>query len=369
MSRRLLLTAVLVGLPGVAAAAWLQPARFWASLVVWLVFLQTLALGSLFLPALERLVRARWSVPLRRVPERTGTLLAPVAVLALAALGALPRLYPGWPAGGAKGAWLSPAWFAARTALAALLGLLAVAVLVGGSLRLDRTRDPRLETRLRVFAPVYMAIFALVASLAAFDWVGGLTPAWYSDLLGVYLGIGGILAGLAATTLGVLGLRGRGRLPGVRPDHLYSLGGLLFAFTAFWAYLAYSQYLLMWYGNLPDEAGWYQLRLGPGWRQVTYALAAVRFLVPFAALLPRAAKADPARLRWVAGVVLAGHLLDLHWLVGPALGRGVTLGWPEAAFLLAFGGGAGLWCRALERLGADQPIGDPALPDALEFRL
>ena len=136
------------------------------------------------------------------------------------------------------------------------LGLVALAVLIRRfPAPGPRTRDPRFTVRARRFAPVCMAIFALLVTQAAFDWIGGLTPAWYSDVLGVYLFAGSFMAGLAASTLALLYLRARDRLMTLRFDHFYSLGGFLFAFTVFWAYIAFAQYMLMWYGNLPDEVG------------------------------------------------------------------------------------------------------------------
>ena len=257
----LLLGITAVGFLGVAATYLTAgPERFWANWLLWFLFVFTMALGCLFLVALEHLVGARWSVPIRRLPERLATLLLPVVPVALIALGAVPVLYPGAKpealqnkilAG--KAFWLGLPFFSARTLLCLALCLLALAVLVRGSLRQDRTKDPRFTVRARKFAPVFMAIFALVITVLAFDWISGLTPEWYSDVFGVYLFAGGFLAALAATVLALSRLQGQGRLPEVLRDHRYNLGGFLFAFTVFWSYIGFAQYMLMWYGNLPDE--------------------------------------------------------------------------------------------------------------------
>jgi hypothetical protein len=377
MSRSLATAAFVLGLLGVGAARLLvAPERFWANWLLWFLVVFTVGLGSLFLVALEHLVSARWSIPIRRVPERMATLLIPSAPVALVALGALPVLYPGVRpealankvlAG--KAFWLSLPFFSFRVVLSLVLVLAALAVLVGGSLRQDRTRDPRFTLRARRFAPVFMGIFALVVTLAAFDWVGGLTPEWYSDIFGVYLFAGAFLGGLAATVLGVTGLRARGRLEGVRRDHLYNLGGFLFAFTVFWSYIGFAQYMLMWYANLPDEVVYYQVRLAGPWHGITLALAFLHFIIPFFALVTRDAKADPARLRRVALLMLGAHVLDLYWLVFPVLKGGPHFGWPELSFALFFLGGSLLWLRAAFRRGEDLPVGDPLLQEGLEFRL
>ena len=167
-----------------------------------------------------------------------------------------------------------------------------------------------------------------MVTVLAFDWISGLTPEWYSDIFGVYLFAGGFLAGLAATALALVHLQSQGRLEAVNLHHRYNLGGFLFAFTVFWSYIGFAQYMLMWYGNLPDEILWYRDRLEHGWHGVTIALAILHFVVPFFALVNREAKSDPRRLRWVACLMLGAHALDLYWLVFPVLGRGVLFSWP-----------------------------------------
>jgi len=373
----LLWGATALGAAGMLAAYFVSGApRFWANWLVWYLFLLSVALGALFLVALEHLVAARWSVPLRRIPERLACLLIPLAGVGLAALGAIPVLYPGArpeaaadPVLGGKAVWLGLPFFSVRVAVCAALGLLALGVLAGGSLRQDQEPGPRFTLRARRFAPAAMAIFALAVSQAAFDWIGGLAPAWYSDVIGVYLFSGTFLAGLAATTLAVLHLQDRHRLPEIRFDHLYSLGGFMFGFVVFWAYIAFAQYLLMWYANLPDEVWWYRARTLGAWLPVALLLAFLNFFLPFFALATRDAKGDGPRLRWVSVVLLAAHWLDMYWLVFPALGATPLFAWPELGFALFFLGASLLWVRGAMARGADMPVGDPFLQEGLRFRL
>ncbi len=350
--------------------------RFWANWLVWFIFLLSMALGALFLVALEHLVAARWSVPLRRIAERISSLLLPLAVVAVLALGSVPVLYPGSRPGAAvdpvlagKAFWLGLPFFSIRVVICAALGILALAILIRGSLKQDRDHDPRYNIRARRFAPVCMAIFALMVSQAAFDWIGALEPKWYSDVIGVYLFAGAFLSGLAATTLAVLYLLGRQRLQQIRFDHVYNLGAWLFAFTVFWGYIAFAQYLLMWYGNLPEEIVWYLPRTGGAWLGVAILVFFLQFLVPFFALIPKDAKGELKRLRWVALVVLAAHWLDIYWMIFPVLGRTVVFSWPELGFALFFIGGTLLWVRRAMEQGEDMPVGDPFLREGLEFRL
>jgi hypothetical protein len=224
------------------------------------------------------------------------------------------------------------------------------------------------NVRARRFAPAFMALFAFSITVVAFDWISSLEPEWYSDIFGVYLFAGAFLAGLAATTLAVVALQRAGRLVRVTADHLYNLGALLFSFTAFWSYIAFAQYLLIWYANLPEEVSWYAMRLGGAWGALTLLLALVHFVVPFFALITGDAKADPVRLWRVALLVLAAHLLDLYWLILPSLRRGVLFSWPELAFALLFVGGSVLWLAHAFARGEDMPVGDPFLAEALELR-
>jgi len=365
------------GLLGMAASLFVfGRERFWINWILWFLFVLTTGLGCFFIVALEHLVGARWSVPLRRVPERLASLVLLMAPATLLALLSLPHLYS-WtrpeslanPLIAGKAVWLNIPFFAVRAVMCVALWLVAYRILVSGSFRQDLAKDPRFTVRARRFAPVFMVIFALTITVLAFDWISSLEPAWYSDIFGVYLFAGSFLAGLAATTLALLHMKSCGRLQQVGPDHLYNLGGFLFAFTVFWSYIAFAQYLLMWYANLPEEVVWYHERLQGMWGPLVLVLALFHFIVPFFILVPRNAKSDPNRLRVVSIVMLLSHWLDLYWMIFPALGVGPLLGWPELAFALAFGCAGLLWLRRAMTRGADMPVGDPFLQEGLAFRL
>jgi hypothetical protein len=350
--------------------------RFWTNWLFWFLYLLTIALGALFIVALEHLVGARWSVPVRRASERVAGLLFLAGPASVVALFSLPVLYP-WtteeglssPLVAGKAGWLNMPFFAVRVLICLGLWALSYRILVGGSLRQDATKDLAITVRARRFAPGFMAIFAITVTLVAFDWISSLEPEWFSDIFGIYVFAGSFLAGLAATVLAVLYLQRRGRLSAIRFDHLYNLGGYLFAFTVFWSYIGFAQYMLMWYANLPEEVFWYEQRIEGPWLVVVLALAVFHFLIPFFALIARDAKGDPRRLRWVASLVLAAHALDVYWLLFPVLGEEIHFGLPEVFFALFFVSAALLWLRREMRRGADMPLGDPFLKEGLEFRL
>ena len=365
------------GLVGVLATGFTVGwERVWVNWILWSLFVLTVGLGCFFLVALEHVAGAKWSVPLRRVPERLSSLAPLMGPALLLALLALPVLYP-WTRPGAhddpilagKAVWLNAPFFVARVVACIGLWWLAYRILVSGSVRQDRDKDLRFSVRARRFAPVFMVIFGITITVVAFDWIAGLEPAWYSDVFGVYIFAGTVLAGLSATTLAVLYFLARGKLPGVQPDHVYSLGGFLFAFTVFWAYIGFSQYLLMWYANMPEEVFWYKERLKGLWGALVLLLAVLHFLVPFLVLIPRSAKTDPKRLTWIAVIMLLAHWLDLYWMVVPVLGIGPVFSWPELCFAMFFVSASLLWFRRLIGRAAAMPLGDPFLRQGLEFRL
>ena len=374
--RTLAVTAVL-GLAGVVAACFFAGwERFWANWILWFLFLLTIGLGCLFLVALEHTVGARWSIPLRRVPERLSSLVLLMAPVALLALFSLPVLYP-WthpealknPIIAGKAAWLNMPFFSLRVVASFLLWMVAYRIFVSGSIRQDQDRDPAFNLRARRFAPVFMAIFGITITLVAFDWISSMEPEWYSDIFGVYLFAGTFLAGLAATTLAVLYLKSHGRLTAVVSDHIYNLGGFLFAFTVFWSYIGFAQYMLMWYANMPEEVFWYKDRIQGAWGPLLLVLAVLHFLVPFFILIPREAKSHPRLLLWAAALMLVAHWLDLYWMIFPVLGHSPLFGWPEISFALLFLSAGLLWVRRSMKRGEDMPTGDPLLGEGLEFRL
>jgi len=366
-----------VGFAGVALAFFMSGTeRFWMNWIIWFLFLLTIGLGCLFIVALEHVVGAKWSVPLRRIPERLSGLILLMIPATLLALFSLPELYP-WtrpeilenPMVAGKAVWLNVPFFSIRVVACVVLWSLSYWIFVRRSIRQDKSGDPRYTLRVRRFAPLFMFLFGITLTVVAFDWISSLDPLWYSDIFGVYLFAGTFLAGLAVTTLTILYLKRSGRLPDVKPDHLYNLGGFLFAFIVFWSYIGFAQYLLMWYANIPEEVVWYKERLSGEWGAIILAMALLHFVVPFFILMARDAKRDPRFLSAAAILVLFSHMLDLYWMMYPALGTGGFFGWQELSFAVLFVSAALLWIRRSMNLGADMPVGDPMLREGLEFRL
>ena len=183
-------------------------------------------------------------------------------------------------------------------------------------------------------------------SMAAFDWLMSLEAHWFSTLYAGYHFARTLICGLATITIAVILLRREGVLRGVVSDeHLHDLGKLMFGFTSFWAYLWFSQYMLIWYGNLPEEVSHYQTRHEGAWAVVAAANVIIGWVIPFLMLLPMAAKRSESLLLKVSGLLLVGHWVDLYLAVqgalspaAPALGiwELVTIAGGIAVFLLVF---------------------------------
>jgi hypothetical protein len=377
LARNLLVAVTLIGAAGSLGAYFsVARERFWVNWLVWTLFLLTLGLGNLFIVVLERLVGAHWSVPMRRVPERIASLVPLAIALLLIALLGVPVIFP-WtfPAAAhnpilvAKTAWLNIPFLAVRLVVCAAVWMLYYSFYVGGSLRQDESRDPAFTVRARKLAPAFMVVFFFSLTILAFDWISGLEPEWYSDMFGVYLFAGTFISGIAAMVLGVLSQMRRGRLPGVQTKHVYNLGTLGLAFTVFFAYIGFAQYMLIWYANLPEEVIWFKHRIEGAWQPVALLLPLLHFFIPFFLLIGSLGKKHPGALRVAALSILLGHFVDLYWLIFPVLGPVPLFSWPELAMACLFLGLGFLQIRRAMSRGADMPVGDPLLSRGLEWQL
>jgi hypothetical protein len=171
-----------------------------------------------------------------------------------------------------------------------------------------------------------------------------LNPHWFSTIFGVYFFAGGLLSVIAFMTLIALALRRKGILTEtITVEHYHDLGKLLFAFTVFWTYIGFSQYFLIWYGNVPEETVWYLARWEGSWKFVSMVILFGHFVLPFIALLFRFTKRTPTSLWIIASWILLMHWVDMYWLVYPTLlEKGASITWIEPATML-FVGGLFLW--------------------------
>jgi len=257
-----------VGVVLVVLAFVLQPVRASFGAIILYLTMVSIAVGSLFLIALEYISGATWSVPMRRANEFLAGLMPFLILLVLPLLLHIHELF-NWshPEATAhdsllqgKAPYLNIPFFVLRTVGILGIWILFAALFVRNSTKQDITRDPALTKKEH---PPFGRIPSGLCnhdSLTAIDWGMSLEAHWFSTIYGVYYFSGTVLAALAAGTLVVLALDKSGSLPKLRPDHYYSLGALMFGFVNFWAYIAFSQFLLIWYANLPEETYWFMAR-------------------------------------------------------------------------------------------------------------
>ncbi|MGA2618194.1 MAG: hypothetical protein ABSF26_11325 [Thermoguttaceae bacterium] len=322
------LALAVAGLALAGTLGWRDPESrtlFCHAYLVALLFYLTIALGGLFFVLLHHLARAGWSVTLRRLAEALAANLGLLALLALPLSIMLWEIYP-WAGSkmatanlpAAKAAYLSPGAFVARLGACFAVWVFLAWYLRSRSIRQDASGDVRLSRALERMAAPGMIAFGVTLTVAAVDLVMSLNPDWSSTIIGVYLFGDVVLGGLCTLVLLALALQTGGRLGGsVSVEHYHDLGKLIFSFVIFWGYIAFSQYLLMWYANMPGETQFYMLRqIGP-WAAVSIGLLLVHLVIPLFGLMPRAAKRRLGWLGFWAAWLLAANLLDLFWLVMP----------------------------------------------------
>jgi len=383
--RNLLVSFVLIGAGAFFAALVSDPQRAWYSFLLNYFYFLCLGLAGLFFAALQHATRSTWSVTVRRVAEGVAAYLPVAALLSiLLIVGAKylyswtfptfttghPLHYEGEIAPGGRLTFLNLPFFSLRTGLFFLTWMIFGMLLIRNSLKQDKTAQESLSKKNTHLSLAYLPIFALTFTLACFDLLMSLEPRWYSTIFAVYCFAGLFQAGLALIAILVIKLRRQGPLAGViNPAHLKDLGGLLFAFSVFMAYIGFSQFILMWYANMPEETFYFLRRLDDGWLWVALALPLFKFFVPFFGLLSQNAKKSEKRLLIVASLVLIGEWLDVYWMVVPVFRETPNLfSWAEIGIGLGFVGLFGLSLTWFFKRFSILPVGDPRLSASINWQ-
>ncbi len=362
-----------------------RPQFFFSYLIGW-VFCLTIALGSLFFVLIQHLTKAAWSVVVRRIPEALMWTFPLLALLSFPVIYGMHDLYhwthhelfdPSNPAYdrviAGKEAYLNVPFFLLRLLFYFSVWTLVTYRLYSLSLRQDVTGDPTIPARQRKTSAWGLPLFAITTAFAGFDLLMSLDPHWFSTMFGVYFFAGCFVSALALITFTSLLVQKSGNMLSnvVTQEHYQDLGKLLFGFTVFWTYIAFSQYMLIWYGNLPEETVWFRHRLEHGWEYHSAALLAMHFIIPFVVLISRGAKRNPAVLGFMTVWMLVMHWFDLHWIAMPVLdiARGGHAGfhWLDfTSWLGLFGVFFGLFMYRLSRHSL-VPVNDPNLQKSLRF--
>ena len=367
-----LLGAVACGVLGMG-----NPKQFFFSWLVSFLFFLSLGLGALFFVLIQYAAQGSWGIVVRRIGESAFATIPAMAALFVPVLFGLHDLYE-WTHHDAvaqdallrwKAPYLNVPFFLARAALYFGCWSFIAILYYRGSRGQDATGDPRVSARLRRLAGPALIVMALTASFASVDWIMSLTPHWYSTIFGVYFFAGSFVGFIALLSVVAPAMQRAGLLDTViSAEHLHDIGKFLFAFTAFWAYIGFSQFFLIWYANMPEETVWYQARMEGSWMQVSLLLVGGHFVAPFFYLMGRRVKRRGSTLALGGAWLLSMHYVDLYWQVMPTLHpAGLRPSILDAAAFLVMAGCFVAVAGWLMRRQALVPIRDPRLAESLAF--
>lgn len=376
---------LVLGIAGLGFAFTGDAWRAWSNVLIGGYYFTGVALGASFIFAVFSMVNAGWWVVIKR-PVEAFTTYFPVGMVAFLVIGlfGMHHLYE----------WSIPEIVQHDHLLQRKAGLLnesgwLIRVVVYFSLWMTTTFFMRKNSRAQDadgsavhtaknvrLGAIHLVIFALTITFAGLDWMSSLEPHWFSTMFGVYQFAGAFVAAFAWLTLFVLGMKKAGYLGWVNENHYHDLGKLMFAFATFWAYIWVSQYLLIWYSNMPEETIYYVVRQSHGWEFLWGLNPLVRWFLPFLILLPRENKRRPKILALVAGIIAFGHWLDIYLQVMPATSHfaahhagadihGPVFGLQELGGLAFF---AGIFLLLVPKMMEKAPLlaaNDPYLDEAL----
>jgi hypothetical protein len=310
-----------------AGGALIQPQPFFHAYLSAYIFWIGIPVGCLALLMLHHLVGGRWGFMIQRVLEAAIQTLPLMALLFIPLLFGLSDLYP-WaqtevvaadPLLQQKAAYLNLSFFVVRAVVYFAIWIVVGRLLVKWSLEQDRTADPALTPRLQKLSGPGLVLYGLTVTFSAIDWVMSLEPKWYSTIFGMIFMVSDGLAALAFVIVVSQLIKDEAPLARViSADRFHDLGNLLLAVVMLWAYMHFSQFLLIWSENLAEEIPWYLHRIGGGWEWIAIALILFLFALPFVLLLSRTTKRNPAILARVAMVILFMNWLDVLWMVAPS---------------------------------------------------
>ncbi len=368
-----------VGLVACATFGLQDPAQFFRSYLFAFLFWSNLAIGCLSITMIHHLSGGLWGLVTRRVLEAGTRTLVVLPVLFIPIVIGMHDLYSwsradvvaGDPVLRHKSLFLNPGFFLARAAFYFATWILLAFFLNKGSRELDAGPSLKIERRLRGIAGGGLVLMGLTTSFASVDWAMSLDPHWFSTIYGFMFMIGQALSALTFVILVMAALHREKPFAGVvEPSHIHDLGKLMLAFTMLWAYMHFSQFLITWSGNLPEEIPWYIRRSHGGWQYLAILVVIFHFALPFLMLLSRDLKRNVRTLAGIAGMVLFFRLLDLFWLVAPDLaghahGEHAGVHALDIATTLAVGG---FWLAlfAWELKGRPLlPVGDPEIRELM----
>ncbi len=355
--------------------------RFFHSYLIAFLFVLGLSLGSLGLLMLQHLTGGHWGILTRRPLESATRVLPVVALFFLPiAIFGMKHLYGEWlnapPTGEGSLSDLQKTYlvtggflgFYGRAVIYFVIWLGLVYIFNLWSKEQDANREDRaLRRRMKMLAGPGIILYVFVMTFAAIDWVMSISPHWASTIYGFLFVIGQLISSMSLMIAVLVLLSRTAPMEGlIQSRHLHDLGKLLLAFVMLWAYFGFSQLLIIWSGNLPEEISFYRTRLYGGWGVVAVLVLIFHFFAPFFFLLPRDVKRSAKLLPKVAMWLIFMRLVDLFWLTRPEFTTNAVPGLMDIGAILAL---VGIWLAVFARNLKTQPLlplGDPKLEEAIE---
>jgi hypothetical protein len=366
----------LIGVVAFVAGLLVDAQRAWYNYLIEFFFFLCIALGGLVFAAVQYAASASWSVTIRRIGEGLFSYLPGLAITVVILLLGVKELYS-WAYTAphdyftyTKEVYMSTLWFIVREAFFFAIWMIFGFMIVKTSLKQDKTQDPRLTRRNKKLSIIFLILFGYTFTFSSMDLLMSLNDHFYSTIFGVYCFSGLFLSGMSAIAIVVITLKNKGYLKNaVEKKHLHDLGTWMMAFSVFMVYIGFSQYMLIWYANLPHEITYMIPRSKNGWQFLFALLPLLKWILPFLVLMPEKNRSNPKVIFWVAIGVLVGQWLDIYWMVVPSFSESFRMiSWMEIGIFLGFFGLYGLVVRRFYKRHSLVSVGDPSLETCLKGR-
>lgn len=363
-----------IGVFLLAMGAVVSPARLWPALLWSGIAMLGVGVAAMYFLSIHSVTGAAWATSFKRVPEAMTGLVPVGGLITLVAVAAgASVLYPALAEGGAeelpvfKQLWYLPGFYFSRSVAYVLI----LSAFAWGFRRISRSQDEDgllfYTYRVRRLSCLFLVGGSFLVVLLSIDWLMALEPWWYSTIFGVYNFAGLFQSGLAVLLLFVVWLKGKGIFgEEVNQDHVQDLAKFMFGMSTFWMYIWYSQYVLIWYTNIPEETVYFTLRMTGSWLPLFFVNPVLNWVIPFHVLMARKPKRNFTFVSRVALIILAGRALDLYLMIyPPLLDSGPSIGMAEIGALLATAGLIGVVVIRVLGEAPLVPVGDPYLDESL----
>ena len=373
-----------LGLTAIGAIGFLlgllkSPDHMWPAYLTAFFFVSSLGLGGMFFAVINNIAKAGWSVTIRRISESMSSFIPVMVIGSFVLLLGLKKLYP-WADPEElsknallqlKSAYLNTGFLIVRLVIFGGGMFLFARKIVGNSIKQDQTGDEKLTHQNVTLSIAWVLFFAIFYSLFSVDLLMSLLPTWYSTIFGIYCFAGLFQSSMAFLILLLIYLKRNGYVQGYyTTEHIHDVAKYMKGFTVFWAYIAFSQFMLIWYANIPEETEFFLMRAQNGWAAISTALIIFKFIIPFLALLPRAWKRNESHLILVCCLILVMQYLDIYWLVLPNFNENrFGIGFYDVALLAGF---IGLFLMTIMRFlqkNSLVAVKDPRIQEALSHHV